>query len=69
MSWPEIKHKLAAAPTFGCRLMANLWVQSALSATLWFQRANYSKKALLKTKGILTSRGQLMVPTAAKLWV
>ena len=30
MSWPEIKHKLAAAPTFGCRLTANLWVQSAV---------------------------------------
>ena len=28
MSWPEIKHKLAVAPTFGCRLTAKLWVQS-----------------------------------------
>ena len=69
MSWPEIKHKLAAAPTFGCRLTANLWVQSALAATLWFQRANYSQTAPLKTKGVLTSRGQVMVPNAAKLWV
>jgi len=44
-------------------------VHSALPATLWFQLANYSQKALLKTKGLLTCRGQLMVPTAAKLWV
>ena len=42
---------------------------SLQSATLWFQRANYSQTAPLKTKGVLTSRGKVMVPNAAKLWV
>ena len=69
---PHVKTSPALRQTSGWLdpdlvLTANLWVQSALSATLWFQRANYSQTAPLKTKGVLTSRGQFMVPTAAKL--
>ncbi len=50
-------------------LAANLCVQSALAAILWVQLVNYSQTAPLKTKGLLTPLGQLMGPTAAKLWV
>ncbi len=35
-------------------LTANLWVQSALTAILWVQLANYSEQPPLKTKGLIT---------------
>jgi hypothetical protein len=50
-------------------LAANLCVQSVLAATLWVQLVRYSQTGRLKTKGVLTARGQLMGPSVAELWV